>query len=161
MVLCWYWASLSYAQPSNQTPVWYFLCERYAYSGTLEVQLSKTPKGGILKLAIESASTNSVQLAGTTYLFLKNNNSITCTDKNKRSIEGSKIVSYFELNAAEMKQLQQSSIDYIHFNLKGKSSSFSSQLGNFTAVNKHGYFSKDTAKNPNYIDTALAVKMLY
>ena len=163
LVLSWYMIDLCYGQPAPvvHSPSWPFLCERYAYSSEVEIRITKTPKGGYLKIAVESATPLDVQIAGTAYVFLKNNTLITCTDKNKHSIEGSKVVSMYELTPAEMKQLQQSCIDYIHFNLKGKSSSFSSQLGNFTAVNKLGYFSKDSTENPNYFDTALAVKLLY
>lgn len=151
----------SYGQTTttSQTPVWQFLCERYAYSGHLEVQISKTATGGQLTLALESASTTSI-LSGTTYLFLHNNTVITCTDKNKRSTDGSKIISYYSLNAAEMKLVQQHRIDYIHFNIKGNSKSFSGQLGNFTALNKRSYFGKDTPENPNYYDTAADCKAL-
>ena len=145
---------------ANQTAIWPFMCEQYAFSGIVEVQVSITPKGGTLKLAVESASSSSL-IAGTTYLFLKNNSVITCTDKNKRSSDGTKIVSYFDLNPQEMKQLQLSRIDYIHFNIKGNSRSFSGQLGNFTAQNKRSFFGKDTPENPNYFDTASAIKALY
>jgi hypothetical protein len=141
------------------TSVWNFLCERYAYSSYLEVHISKTATGGLLTLALESASTTTI-FSGTTYLFLHNNTVITCTDKNKRSIEGSKIISYYTLNAAEMKLVQQHRIDYIHFNIKGTSKSFSGQLGNFTALNKRSYFGKDTPENPNYFDTAADCKAL-
>lgn len=141
------------------TSVWNFLCERYAYSSYLEVQISKTATGGLLTLTLESASTTTI-FSGTTYLFLHNNTVITCTDKNKRSIEGSKIISYYTLNAAEMKLVQQHRIDYIHFNIKGNSKSFSGQLGNFTALNKRSYFGKDTPENPNYFDTAADCKAL-
>jgi hypothetical protein len=141
------------------TSVWNFLCERYAYSSYLEVQISKTATGGLLTLALESASTTTI-FSGTTYLFLHNNTVITCTDKNKRSTEGSKIISYYTLNAAEMKLVQQHRIDYIHFNIKGTTKSFSGQLGNFTALNKRSYFGKDTPENPNYFDTAADCKAL-
>jgi len=141
------------------TPVWNFLCERFAYSGHLEVQISKTATGGQLTLALETASTTTT-LSGTTYLFLHNNTVITCTDKNKRSTDDSKIISYYSLNAAEMKLVQQHRIDYIHFNIKGNSKSFSGQLGNFTALNKRSYFGKDTPENRNYYDTAADCKAL-
>jgi hypothetical protein len=163
LVLNWCMINMCKAQPASvaHTPSWPFLCERYAYSSEVEVRITKTPKGGYLRIAVESATPIDTQIAGTAYVFLKNNTLITCTDKNKHSIEGSKVVSMYEFNPAEMKQLQQSDIDYIHFNLKGKASSFSSQLGNFTAVNKRAYFGKDTPENPNYFDTALAIKALY
>ena len=152
---------LGTAQPMTtaSTSVWNFLCERYAYSSYLEVQISKTATGGLLTLALESAA-NTTNISGTTYLFLHNNTVITCTDKNKRSTEGSKIISYYSLNAAEMKLVQQHRIDYIHFNIKGNSKSFSGQLGNFTALNKRSYFGKDTPENPNYFDTAADCKAL-
>jgi hypothetical protein len=163
LVLSWCMIDLCYAQPAPvaHTPSWSFLCERYAYSSEVEIRITKTPKGGYLKIAVESATPLDVQIAGTAYVFLKNNTLISCTDKNKHSIEGSKVVSMYELTPTEMKQLQQSNIDYIHFNLKGKASSFSSQLGNFTAVNKRAYFGKDTPENPNLFDTAQNLKMLY
>ena len=156
------YSQLGAAQPTamNSTPVWNFLCERYAFGGVLDVQVSKTNKGGQLRLAVESATLATSKIAGTTYLFLKNNSSITCTDKNKHSVEGTKIISYYDLTATEMYQLQQSNIDYIHFNIKGKSTSFSSQMGNFTAINKRSYFGKDTPEKPNYFATALACKAL-
>jgi len=152
---------LGTAQPMTtaSTSVWNFLCERYAYSSYLEVQISKTATGGLLTLALESASTTTI-FSGTSYLFLHNNTVITCTDKNKRSTEGSKIISYYTLNAAEMKLVQQHRIDYIHFNIKGTTKSFSGQLGNFTALNKRSYFGKDTPENPNYFDTAADCKAL-
>jgi hypothetical protein len=152
---------LGNAQPATtaSTPVWNFLCERYAYSSYLEVQISKTTTGGLLTLALESTA-NTTNISGTTYLFLHNNTVITCTDKNKRSNEGSKIISHYTLNAAEMKLVQQHRIDYIHFNIKGNSKSFSGQLGNFTALNKRSYFGKDTPENPNYFDTAADCKAL-
>ena len=152
---------LGTAQPMTtaSTSVWNFLCERYAYSSYLEVQISKTATGGLLTLGLESAA-NTTNISGTTYLFLHNNTVITCTDKNKRSTEGSKIISYYTLNAAEMKLVQQHRIDYIHFNIKGNSKSFSGQLGNFTALNKRSYFGKDTPENPNYFDTAADCKAL-
>jgi hypothetical protein len=60
-----------------------------------------------------------------------------------------------------MTRLKTTEIQSIHFNIKGKTNEFSSQLGNFTAVNKKSYFATAFDKSKKTYDTTLAMQALY
>ena len=142
------------------TPTWDFICENYALTGSAKIQIAKNEKGGLLKITVET-SNNTFIIAGTAYLFLMNNETITCTDKGIREISGTQISSYYSLAAVEMNRLKHTEIQSIHFNIKGKTTGFSSQIGNFTAVNKIKYFATAYDASKKSYDTSQQIKALY
>jgi hypothetical protein len=144
--------------PATQS--WNFLCEQYALSGSATVQIVKIENGGILKLAVQTTDPT-FTIAGTAYIFLIDNTSIACIDKAKHEVAGNLITTYYFLTAAEIKKLQNTDIQSIHFNIKGNSKGFSSQLGNFTAVNRKEYFATAYDKTKKTYDTATEIKSLY
>lgn len=142
------------------TPTWDFICENYALTGIAKIQIAKTEKGGLLKITVET-SNNTFTIAGTMYLLLIDNKAITCTDKGIREINGAQISTYYSLTAIEMNQLKHTEIQSLHFNIKGKATGFSSQIGNFTAVNKAKYFATAYDTSKKSYDTAQQIKALY
>jgi hypothetical protein len=60
-----------------------------------------------------------------------------------------------------MSKLKTTNIQSIHFNINGKPKNFSSQLGNFTALNKINYFATAFDKSKKSFDTAREIKALY
>jgi hypothetical protein len=142
------------------TDSWDFICERYALSGTAKVQVAKSEKGGILQLSV--ASTNpAYTISGTVYVFLADNTTITCSDKGIRDATANELISYYVFSAAEMHRLKTTEIRSIHFNIKGNGSGFNSQVGNFTAINRKGYFSTAFDKSRKSYDTTSAISKLY
>lgn len=148
--------SKSYPATSN----WDFICENYALTGLMKVQIAKTEKGGTLQLAIETTDTK-YTIAGVVYVFLTDNTIIVCSDKGIRKISGSQIVSYYTFSTIEMNKLKTTDIQSIHFNIVGKPNGYSSQLGNFTAVNRRKYFSTAFDKSKKSYDTAAEITSLY
>lgn len=142
------------------TDTWDFICEQYALNGSVKVQIAKTDKGGLLQLSVETANPTNV-ISGTVYLFLTDHSTITCTDKGIREVKERQIVSYYMFTAAEMNKLKTVEIESIHFNIKGASQRFNSQLGNFTAVNRKIYFATAFDKSKKSHDTAAAISKLY
>ena len=142
------------------TNSWNFICERYAFDQTLKAQVAKTDKGGILKLSAKT-SNEAFYIGGTVYLFLDNNNVITCTDKNLREHQDNNAIAYYTFSAAEMALLKASPIANIRFSIKGKESSFSSQTGYFTAENKKSYFEGYDKSVRNTFETETEIRSLY
>lgn len=147
-------------KPYRATNSWDFICENYALTGTATVQIAKTEKGGILKLTVET--TNPVfNIAGIVYVYLTDNIVITCSDKGIRENIGNQIVSYYYFSPLEMNKIKTTDIQSIRFNIKGISSNFNSQTGNFTAVNRKTYFSTASDKTKKNYDTASEITALY
>jgi hypothetical protein len=121
------------------TSNWNFICPNYALSGELTVQVAKTENGGLLKLS--SLSTNpEFIIKGTVYIYLTNGAILTCTDKGNFENSGDQIASFFTFTTSEMQLLKKQDIQSIRYNIVGKSNNFSSQIGNFTALNKQSYY---------------------
>ena len=151
---------------NNQTPVvfpstgWDFICEKYALTGLVHVQITKTENSGIMKLSI--ATTNvTFTISGTVYVFLKDNTIITCLDKAQHYVAGNSIASNYYLSLAEMTKLKRTAIESIHFNIKGTTQGFNSQVGNFTALNKKHYFATAFDQTKKSYDTAADITALY
>ena len=122
------------------TPNWNFICENYALSGNIKVQIAKTEKGGLLKLIVETTDP-SFTIAGNVYVDLADTTVIICTDKKNRETNGNQMISYYTFLPSEMSRLKKSDIQSIRFSIKGKKEKFASQTGYFTAINKKSYFS--------------------
>jgi len=150
----------SSAQTLTSTNSWEFICENYALTGIATIQISKSEKGGILKISVDTTNPAFV-ISGTTYVFLADNSTITCSDKNQREVSGNRITTYYRFTPAEMIKLKNIEIQSIHFNIKGNSKGFSSQIGNFTAVNKKSYFATAFDKTRKSHDTAAEISALY
>ncbi len=146
--------------PSPATNTWGFICENYALTGILNVQIAKTSVGGVLKLAIETTDPT-YKISDTVYLDLFDNTIITCLDKGNREIIGNNIVTYYTFSTIEMNKLKKTDIQSIRFKIKGNSKGFNSQIGNFTAQNKKVYFSTSFDKTKKSFDTANEIKALY
>lgn len=141
------------------TPVWNFICENYAYDSDLEVQIAKTETGGILRLVI-GVSNNNLIIGGRVYIILDNNSFIYCTDKGIRENKDGKSIAYYNLSASEISKLKTNRIENIRFRILGKSNSFSSDAGYFTATNKKQLFDPFD-KSSNKLDTKADVKMIF
>lgn len=141
------------------SPSWKFMCDNYVLSGIATIQIAKSDKGGFLKIAVVTNNPNFF-IAGNIYVDLKDFTAIICTDKGLRTIEGNQIVSYYSFSQAEMSRLQKVDIESIRFCIKGKSTSFSSQTGYFTAINKKKFFHTAYDGNTKYYETAPAVRDL-
>ncbi|MFV8342978.1 hypothetical protein [Flavobacterium sp. XS2P39] len=148
------------SKPYRATNSWSFICEKYALTGAASIQIAKTEKGGILKLAVETTNP-AFNIAGTSYIYLADNFIITCSDKGIRENKENQIVSYYSLSPLEMNKIKNIDIQSIRFNIKGNSGKYSSQTGNFTAVNQKTYFSTATDEAKKKHTTALEIKALY
>ena len=142
------------------TPSWSFLCERYALSGKTTIQIAKTEKGGILKIAAETTSKD-FYIGGTTYVYLSDYTAIACTDKNLRAQTENGTAAYYYFTPAEMNRLKSNDILSVRFNIRGNTNSFSSQIGNFTALNKKSYFGTFGKEYKNIFETAAEIALLY
>ena len=142
------------------SPTWNFMCDNYVLSGIASIQIAKSEKGGYLKIALESNNPK-FAITGNVYVDLKDFTAIICTDKGLRTTEGNQIVSYYAFSQAEMNRLQKTDIASIRFFIKGKSTSFSSQTGYFTAINKKKFFHTAYESDITYYETATAVKDLF
>ena len=142
-----------------ETQTWDFLCEQYAMTGIVHVQVSKTEDGGALKLSVETSNPTFV-IGGTVYVYLADHSLITCLDKAVRESNGNQIAGYYKLSASETKKMKASDIESIRFWIKGTQGVFSSQTGNFTALNKKGYFAGSFDKEKSSFDTALEINSL-
>lgn len=142
------------------TPTWNFMCDNYVLSGIANIQIAKTEKGGYLKIAVET-NNPAFAITGNLYVDLKDFTAIICTDKGLRAIEGNQIVAYYAFSQAEMNRLQKINIESIRFLINGKSTSFSSQSGYFTAINKKKFFHTTYESDTKYYETATAVQDLF
>lgn len=142
------------------TKTWDFICERYALSGITQIQVAKTEKGGVLKITVDTTNPDFI-IAGTLYLDLIDNTVITCLDKKIREIQNNQITSYYFLSSIEMNKLKITDIQYIRFYIKGNQDQFSSQTGNFTAINRMKYFSTAFDKTKKSYNTAAEISDLY
>ena len=138
------------------TEMWTFDCENYSYSGNLQVQIGNNLKGGTLLVQVKT-SDSTFYIGGTVYLFLEDGNVITCTDKNKHSIDGKMIQSYYVLTPTEINLLQKNKLTDVRFRINGNATQFSSPTGFFTAHNKIRSFG---LPDKTY-DTVLAIKQLF
>ena len=148
------------SKPYPSTPIWNFMCDNYVLSGIASIQIAKTEKGGCLKIGIES-NNSSFTISGNLYVDLKDFSAIICKDKAIRSVEGNQIVSYYTLTSGEMNRLQKVDIESIRFFINGKKTSFSSQTGYFTAVNKKKYFHTTYDYTLKQFETALSIRSLF
>ncbi|MEO8253758.1 MAG: hypothetical protein ABI554_05165, partial [Flavobacterium sp.] len=83
------------------TPNWNFIIQNYSLSGEVLVQVAKTETGGILKLSV-SATNPKFIIAGTVYIYMKDNSFISCSDKGLFENNDTTLTSYFIFTAAEM-----------------------------------------------------------
>jgi hypothetical protein len=141
------------------TPTWNFMCDNYVMSGIATIQIAKSEKGGYLKIAVET-NNPAFAITGNVYVDLKDFTAIICTDKGLRTTEGNQIISYYTFSPAEMNRLQKVDIESVRFLINGKSTSFSSQTGYFTAFNKKKFFHTAYDSNITYYETATAVRDL-
>ncbi|TRX01531.1 hypothetical protein [Flavobacterium gawalongense] len=148
------------SKPYRATNSWNFICENYALTGAAAIQIAKTEKGGILKLTVETTNP-AFNIAGIVYVYLTDYSIITCSDKGIRENNGNQIVSYYSFSPLEMNKMKTTDIQSIRFNIKGISSKFSSQTGNFTAVNKNTYFSTTSYKIKKNYDTSAEITTLF
>ncbi len=142
------------------TKNWDFICENYALTGILKVQIAKKENSGILKLAVETTNPD-FKIAGTVYVYLKDNSIISCFDKGIRASSGKEIITYYSFSNLEMNRLKKIPIESIRFNIKGEENEFSSQTGNFTGINKKAYFATAFDKTEKNYDTAKEILLLY
>ena len=153
--------SMTVQSKSNPaTPSWNFMCDHYILSGIATIQIAKSDKGGYLKIAVET-NNPAFAITGNLYVDLKDFTAIICTDKGLRATEGNQIVSYYTFSQAEMSRLQKVDIESIRFFINGKSTSFSSQTGYFTAINKKKFFHTTYDSDTKYYETAAAVRELF
>jgi len=149
-------------QDGKQIPAtsWDFLCERYALTGKANIQIAKTEKGGILKITVDTNG-KGFFIGGTAYVYLSDFTAIACTDKTLRVQTDTTTAAYYVLTPIEMVRLKKFDIQSIRFNIRGKADSFSSQIGNFTALNKKSYFGTFGKEDRNIFDTAVEIALLY
>lgn len=148
------------SKPYKATNTWNFICENYAFSDGIQLQIAKTEKGGVLKLALET-SNPAYLISGTVYIYFTDNTFIICSDKGIRENTTTKMVSFYLLSPLEMNALKRTDIQSIRFTVKGKESKFNSQIGNFTASNSKEYFSTAYDKSKKNYDTAIQISTLY
>ena len=141
------------------TPVWNFLCENYSYDGDLETQIAKTETGGILRLAID-VSNNNLIIGGRVYIILDNGSFIYCSDKGIREYKNGQSIAYYYLTSVELSKLNTNRIENIRFRILGKSDSFSSDTGYFTATNKKQLLDPFD-KSVNKLDTKADIQMIF
>jgi len=139
---------------------WTFICENYALTGMSEIQFAKTASGGILKISVNTVDPDFF-IGGTAYIYLSDFTAIACTDKNLRAKFENRISAYYFLTIPEMDRLKKLQIQSIRFNIRGKSNTFSSQTGNFTALNKKSFFGTFGKEEKNSFETAEEIALLY
>lgn len=145
-------------QPTTKT--WDFICENYALTGIAKVQITKTDKGGTLKLAVATSDPTFI-ISGTAYIYLTDSSIIICSDKGIRESVGDEIISYYTFSALEMSKLRKTEIQSLRFNINGVRKKFSSQIGNFTALNKQRYFITSNDSGVKSFETAKEIAALY
>lgn len=142
------------------TPIWNFISTNYSLTGEVQAQIAKTENAGLLKLSVATTN-NKFSITGTVYVYLSDNTYISCADKGLLENSNNTLSSYFVFTAAEMNKLKKQNIQSIRFNIKGKSDYFSSQTGNFTAVNKKSYYTSKYTNDKNTFETAHEISQLY
>lgn len=142
------------------TPQWDFVCENYALTGSAQVQIAKTEKGGLLQLSITTTEPT-FAISGNVYVELADMSVIVCTDKNFRANTTNQLVSYYVFSTPEMNRLKKIEIRSIRFSIQGKKQKFTSQTGYFTAINKKSYFSTIYNSAPKSFDTTSAIQVLW
>lgn len=142
------------------TPVWNFICDDYALTGTVQVQIARTEKGGLLKIGVQ-VTDEKFYIGGTVYIYLEDNSFITCTDKGLREYKDGIASAYYVFSPAEIGKLKSSAIKDLRFSVKGSQSTFSSQTGFFTATNRQSYFELYDKTIKNIFETDKEVKSLY
>lgn len=146
---------ISYLATQNYT----FICEKYVYTGEVDIQIAKTDKGGILKITIATAN-EKTRISGGLYVDLANADVIPCVDKNVKEAADGKTSSYYYFTPAEFLKLKKTDIKGIRFIVTGNSNNFGDQTGYFTASNKMAYFSTAFDKSKKTFDTAAAISAL-
>lgn len=141
------------------TPQWDFICENYALTGTAKIQIAKNDKGGQLKITVATTDAGFF-IGGVVYVYLDDQTALVCTDKGIRENKDGQTSAWYTFSVAEMAKLKKTEIQSVRFNIRGASKTFSSQTGNFTAVNKKSYFSLKDNK-PATFETAAAIAALY
>jgi len=141
------------------TAQWDFICENYALTGISKIQISKNEKGGLLKITVNTTDP-SFFIGGVTYVYLADLTALVCTDKNIRENKDGQMTAWYSFTASEMSKLKTTNIESIRFNIRGAAKKFSSQTGNFTAINKKAYFSVRENK-PAKHETASEIAALY
>lgn len=151
--------SVKGAKTYQATNEYTFICEKYAYTGEVKVQIAKTDKGGILKLTI-SIPDDQLKIAGGVYVDLSNGDVIACTDKNIKENDEGKTTSYYYFTPSEFSKLKKTDIKSIRFIITGDSGKFGNQTGYFTAKNKKEYFSTAFDQTKKTFDTASDINLL-
>ena len=141
------------------TDSWDFICENYALTGNANIQIAKAEKGGVLQISVATTDP-SFFIGGSIYVDLEDNTFIICTDKNLRKTTENGTTSWYIFTPTEMAKLKTTAISAIRFYIKGNPQKFSSQIGNFTALNKKAYFSISDRK-PEKFETASEISALY
>jgi hypothetical protein len=142
------------------TNPWSFMCENYALTGLVNVQVAKMDTNGILKLSVETTNPK-YSIAGTAYIYLTDNTIITCLDKGNSESNGNRIITYYSFSNSEMAKLKTTNIESIRFNIKGSYTPFGSPLGNFTAKNRTSKFESTYIKTNKNYETAKEIMSLY
>ncbi|KAF2337153.1 hypothetical protein [Flavobacterium daemonense] len=151
--------SVKGSKPYPATKNYTFICEKYAFSGELNVQAAKTEKGGILKLTIATAN-DQARISGGVYVDLVNGDVIPCVDKNVKESADGKTTAYYYFTPAEMLKLKKTDIQAIRFIITGPSNAFGNQTGYFTALNRNSYFSTAYDNSKKTFDTAKEISVL-
>jgi hypothetical protein len=147
------------SKPFSATQNYIFICEKYAYTGEVNVQIAKTDKGGILKLTI-AVPNDKARISGGVYVDLANADVVACVDKNVKESADGKTTSYYYFTPAEMNKLKNTDIKSIRFIIAGSSNTFGDQIGYFTAVNKMSYFSTAYDQSKKTFNTAKEISVL-
>lgn len=139
------------------TDVWSFQASALPYS--LEVQIGKSPNGGVLKLAYNISPG---YIGGMVYVFLADGSIIKCSDKGIKDAVDDKSVVLYYFTASEMEKLKLLNILKIRFTIKWPSGFVGSPSGDYNAENKRRTFSfdKDYSQTDMY-QTANEISKLY
>lgn len=151
--------SIKGSKPYPATEEYTFICEKYAYTGEINVQIAKTEKGGILKLTI-SIPNDKARISGGVYVDLANGDVIACVDKNTKETIDNKTTSYYYFTPSEFIKLRKTDIQSIRFIISDTSNAFGNQIGYFTAMNRKNYFSTAFDKSKKTFDTAAQISLL-
>ncbi len=141
------------------TTSWDFICEKYALTGKTNIQIGKADKGGVMQISVDTTDP-AFYIGGTIYVDLEDNSVIVCTDKNLRQATTNGTRSWYIFTPSEMNKLKTINISGVRFYIKGSQQKFSSQTGNFTAINKKAYFSTSELKVEKF-ETASEINSLY
>ena len=151
--------SIKGSKPYAATEEYTFICDKYAYTGQVNVQIGKTEKGGILKLTVSIPNDN-VKISGGVYVDLVNGDAIACIDKNSKETIDGKTTSYYYFTPSEFIKIKKTDIQSIRFIISDTSNTFGNQAGYFTAVNRKNYFSTAFDKSKKTFDTAEDIRRL-